>query len=76
MSILKKSRILSVDDVEDNLTLVRTLLEDEGNMHRPFGSRRDGSLCCRGTAVTESAECAVAPYCLPSGVQHPRLVSE
>ena len=30
MSILKKSRILSVDDVEDNLTLVRTLLEDEG----------------------------------------------
>jgi CheY-like chemotaxis protein len=30
MSILKKSRILSVDDFEDNLTLVRTLLEDEG----------------------------------------------
>ena len=30
MSILKKDRILSVDDVEDNLTLVRTLLEDEG----------------------------------------------
>jgi two-component system, sensor histidine kinase and response regulator len=30
MSILKKDRILSVDDVPDNLILVRTLLESEG----------------------------------------------
>ncbi len=30
MSNLKKSRILSVDDVQDNLNLVRTLLEGEG----------------------------------------------
>ena len=30
MSILKKDRILSVDDIEDNLILVQTLLESEG----------------------------------------------
>jgi two-component system, sensor histidine kinase and response regulator len=30
MSIIKKDRILSVDDVQDNLDVVRTLLESEG----------------------------------------------
>ena len=30
MTILKKDRILSVDDTEDNLILVEAILEDEG----------------------------------------------